>query len=54
MKTIISYFWHLVFGDKKCIHMFKNSEVINLKIDPKCIFCKTPLSELSKDKKEKL
>jgi hypothetical protein len=51
MKNIIGYLAYLIWGSKKCFHMFRSSEVVNLKIDPKCIYCKTPLSECGKDKK---
>jgi len=52
MKNIIGYLAYLIWGSKKCFHMFQSSEVVNLKIDPKCIYCKTPLSECGKDKKD--
>lgn len=51
MKNIIGYLAYLIWGNKKCLHMFRSSEVVNLNIDPKCIYCNTPLSNCGKGKK---
>ena len=47
-KTVLEYSEYQNSKHKnpsKCKHMFDSDEVINLRIDPKCTKCGTPLSQ---------
>ncbi len=44
-KGIREWFYNLINHTKSCDHRFEIKEVMNIKIDPKCLYCGKPLSE---------
>ncbi len=47
LASFADYFANTSSNQKTCDHLFNQDEVIDLKIDPKCVKCNTPLSEVA-------